>query len=72
MRGVTKQVELPFTILGKIEDARGKRIGIEASLTIDRFDYGVKWDRTIESGGLVVSKEVDINLTVEAIARKPQ
>jgi len=72
MRGVTKPVELPFTILGKIEDARGKRIGIEAALTVDRFDYGVKWDRTIESGGLVVSKEVNINLTVEAISRKPQ
>jgi polyisoprenoid-binding protein YceI len=72
MRGVTKQVELPFTILGKIEDARGKRLGIEAGLKLDRFDYGVKWDRTMDSGGLVVSKEVDVNLTVEAISRKPQ
>ncbi|MGH7600744.1 MAG: YceI family protein [bacterium] len=72
IRSVTKPVELPFKILGKIEDARGKRIGIEAGLTLDRFDYGVKWDRTIESGGLVVSKEVDVNLTLEAISRKPQ
>jgi polyisoprenoid-binding protein YceI len=72
IRGVTKQVELPFKILGKIEDTRSKRLGIEAGMTINRFDYGVKWDRTIESGGLVVSKEVDINLTVEAISRKPQ
>ncbi len=72
IRSVAKQVELPFKILGKIEDANGKRLGIEAGLTIDRFDYGVKWDRTIESGGLVVSKEVDINLAVEAISRKPQ
>lgn len=72
IRSVTNQVELPFKILGKVEDARGKRIGIEAGLTIDRFDYGVKWDRTIESGGLVVSKKVDINLAVEAISRKPQ
>ncbi len=72
IRNVTKQVELPFKILGKIEDSRGKRLGIEAGLTIDRFDYGVKWDRTIETGGLVVSREVDINLTVEAISRKQQ
>ncbi|MCI0694962.1 YceI family protein [candidate division KSB1 bacterium] len=72
IRSVTKQVELPFKILGKIEDANGKRIGIEAGLTIDRFDYGVKWDRTLDSGGLVVSKEVDVNLAVEAVSRKPQ
>lgn len=73
IRGVTKQVELPFKILGKIEDARGNRLGIEAELTIDRFDYGVKWDKTVESGGgLVVSKEVAINLTVEAVSRKSQ
>lgn len=72
IRSVTKPVELPFKILGKIEDARGKRLGIEAALTVDRFDYGVKWDQTVESGGLVVSKEVDVNLTLEAISRKPQ
>ncbi|MGH7450740.1 MAG: YceI family protein [bacterium] len=72
IRSVAKPVELPFKILGKIEDARGKRLGIEAGLTLDRFDYGVKWDRTIESGGLVVSKEVDVNLTLEAISRKAQ
>jgi polyisoprenoid-binding protein YceI len=70
IRGVTKQVELPFKILGKGEDARGKRLGVEAWLTVDRFDYGVKWDRTMDSGSLVVGKDVDINLNVEAIARK--
>ncbi|MDZ7344551.1 MAG: YceI family protein [candidate division KSB1 bacterium] len=72
IRKVTKQIELPFKILGKIEDSRSKRIGIEAGLTIDRFDYDVKWDRTLETGGLVVSREVDVNLTIEAIARKGQ
>jgi polyisoprenoid-binding protein YceI len=70
IRGVTKQVELPFKILGKIEDTRSKRLGIEAGMTINRFDYGVKWDRTMDNGSLVVDKNVDINLNVEAVMRK--
>jgi len=72
IRGVTKEVELPFNILGTIKDPRGTRMGIEAGLTLNRFDYGVKWDRTLDNGGLVVSSEVQINLTVEAMARTQQ
>lgn len=70
IRGVTKEVELPFKILGKIEDTRSKRLGIEAGMTLNRFDYGVKWDRTMDNGSLVVDKNVDINLNVEAVMRK--
>jgi polyisoprenoid-binding protein YceI len=72
IRGVTKEVALPFTILGKQKTQRGTVVGFEANLTVNRFDYGVKWDRTLDDGNLVVSKDVGINLTVEAIASKPQ
>ena len=67
LRGVTKEIELPFTILGTIKDQRGDtRLGVEAKTTINRFDYGVKWDRALEGGNLIVSKDVEINLTLEA------
>lgn len=73
LRGVTKQIELPFTILGKIKDPWGNtRLGIEASISINRFDYGVKWDNKIADGNLVVSDKVDITLTIEAIAAAPK
>lgn len=69
IRGIAKQIELPFKILGKISDSRGNtRIGVEAETSINRFDYGVKWDKTLDGGGLVVSNEVELNLTVEAVA----
>jgi polyisoprenoid-binding protein YceI len=68
IRGVTKEVELPFTILGKQKTQRGTLLGVEASMTLNRFDYGVKWDRALDDGNLVVSKDVNINLTVEALA----
>jgi polyisoprenoid-binding protein YceI len=68
MRGVTKEVEIPFIITGKITDPRGKtRIGVEGKLTIDRQDYGVSWSRTMDAGGLVVSDDVRIELLLEAV-----
>jgi polyisoprenoid-binding protein YceI len=42
LKGVTKQISLPFTISGAIKDGRGNtRIGIAAQTTIDRRDYGI-------------------------------
>jgi len=71
LRGVTKEVSLPFTILGKVKDQRGNtRIGIEATLTLNRFDYGVKWDRKFDESSLVVGENVNIYLAIEAISSK--
>ncbi len=71
LRGVTKEIALPFTILGTIKDQRGDtRLGVEAKTTINRFDYGVKWDRAFEPGNLVVGKDVDITLNLEAKTAK--
>ncbi len=73
LRGVTKEIALPFTILGKIKDPWGNtRLGIESSISINRFDYGVKWDNKITDGSLIVSDKVDITLTLEAIAAAPK
>lgn len=73
MRGVTKQIELPFTILGKIKDPWGNtRVGIEATTSVNRLEYGVKWDNKLGDGNLVVSDKVDITLTIEAIAAAPK
>ena len=66
IRGTMKTVDLPFQILGVRKDARGSHMGIEATLTINRFDYGVKWDRALDDGNLVVGKDVQINITAEA------
>ena len=70
IRDVTKEVEIPFEITGTLKTERGTRIGLHAELTIDRMEYGVKYDRTLDTGGLVVGNEVRIELDVEAIARK--
>lgn len=71
IRGVTKEVKLPFEMTEKIVDPWGNtRFGVEASLEINRFDYGVKWDKKMDTGGLVVSEEVKIEIQLEAVEKK--
>lgn len=68
IRDVTKPVVFDAVHGGTVKTSRGTVAGWKATLTINRFDYGLKWDRTIETGGLVAGKEVTI--TVNAEVRK--
>lgn len=71
MHGVTKNIIIPFEILGKMTDRGGNtRMGVEAHLTLDRTEYGLKWNRTLDKGGLVVGTEVKIEILLELIAKK--
>lgn len=65
MKGVTKRIELPFE-LAQLDTPRGKIIGITATTTLNRQDYGVSWSRKLDNGGLAVSDTVKIEINVEA------
>lgn len=74
LKGVTKQVQLPFTVTGAIKDPWGNtRFGVNAQTKIDRRDYGITWGKVMENGGLDVGNEVTIDLQLEAVkpAAKP-
>jgi len=67
IHGVTKDVELPFTIAGTIKDGMGKtHLVAQSSITINRKDYGLTWNRAVE-GGVLVGEDVKIDLSVEAV-----
>ena len=73
LKGVTKQVVLPFTITGAIKDGRGNtRIGIAAQTQIDRRDYGITWGHPLAGGGFDVGHDVTIDLHLEAIQPAPK
>jgi polyisoprenoid-binding protein YceI len=73
LKGVTKQIELPFTITGAIKDPWGNmRFGINAQTKINRRDYGITWGKAMESGGLDVGNEVTIELQLEAVKPAPK
>ena len=68
MRGVTKPVVLSGEFLGR-EGAigPGERIGFDASTRIDRTQWGVKWNRVAEGGGVMLGDEVTIQMTVAGV-----
>lgn len=71
MHGVTKNMIIPFEILGKMTDRGGNtRLGIEAHVTLDRQDFGLKWNKTLDKGGLAVGNEVTIEILLEMISKK--
>jgi polyisoprenoid-binding protein YceI len=72
IRGVTKEVAL--TVEGPtpaIKDMEGNaRVGGQATTKISRNDFGLVWNKVLETGGAVVGDEVEITIDVE-IFRKP-
>lgn len=72
IRGVTKPVMLQAKYNGQVKDPYGNtRAGFKATTTINRFDFGVKWNAFLETGALIVSEDVDIVLNVEFVKQKP-
>ncbi|MGA7617215.1 MAG: YceI family protein [Thermoanaerobaculia bacterium] len=72
MHGVTKQITLPVTITGFMKDPGGKeRAGFEASTVLDRKDYGVVWNRTLDSGGYLLGDDVTIEIALETVHQDP-
>jgi polyisoprenoid-binding protein YceI len=66
IREVTKPVVLDAQFTGTVKDPWGNtKAGFKATTTIDRFAYGVQWDKAIETGGLVVGKNIDITLLMQ-------
>ncbi|MDN5202381.1 YceI family protein [Fulvivirgaceae bacterium BMA10] len=67
IRDVTKPFEMEARMGGSIVVDGKLRAGITASGSINRFDYHLKWNDTLDSGGLVVGEEVDISLNIQLV-----
>jgi polyisoprenoid-binding protein YceI len=73
MHGVSKEVTLPVTMAGPIADGRGgQKVGFETATTLNRKDYGITWNKALDAGGVVVSEEVQVNISFEANQAKPE
>ena len=69
IRDVTKPVTFDVTGSGIVQEKRSTTAGFTATTIINRFDYGLKWDKATETGGVIVSREVTITVNV-ALKRK--
>jgi polyisoprenoid-binding protein YceI len=67
VHGVTKQVVLDVEgPSGAVKDPWGNtRVALNASTTVNRLDYGVKWNAKMDSGGMVVGDDVNVNIDLE-------
>lgn len=71
IRGVTKPVTLSGQFLGAAKDPWGnQRVGFTATGKIKRADFGLTWNKAMESGGVVVGDEVTLTIELEAIKKK--
>ena len=72
MHGVTKLVTLEVTFLGAGPSRQGEqRSGFEATTSINRKDFGILWNKTLDQGGTMLGDDVDIKINVEGVIRPP-
>ena len=72
LHGVTKEITLAGHYNGATKDPWGNtRAGFNAEGKLNRKDFGMVWNKMLDSGGLVVGDEVQIRLDIECIKAKP-
>jgi len=68
IHGVTRPVDLTVTFEGYVRDPWGGDRGIFSAHTkINREDYGITWNVALEAGGLLVSKDIQIEIELETV-----
>ena len=68
IRGITREITLSGSFVGATTDPWGnQRAGFVATGTLDRKDFGLMWNRALETGGVVVGDTVEIGLEVAAV-----
>ena len=71
IRDITKPVTFDVTYGGQIKTQNGgAKAGFKAKTTVDRLAFGLKWDRALETGSLVVGKDVEVTILVEMDLQK--
>jgi polyisoprenoid-binding protein YceI len=70
IRDQTRPVDVEFSLEGVGLDPWGNtRAILAASFTIDREDFGITWNQTLETGGFLVGKELQAEIDCQAVLR---
>jgi polyisoprenoid-binding protein YceI len=68
IKGVTREVTLDVELDGVVKDPFGnQKIAVTARTEIDREDFGMTWNVALETGGVLVSKKVTIEIEAQAV-----
>lgn len=68
IRDVTKSVVLDVDFLGQGGSPFGDtRAGFEATTKIDREAFGLTWNQALETGGVLVGKDIKVSLDIQGV-----
>jgi polyisoprenoid-binding protein YceI len=68
IKGITKEVTFDVEFNGAIKDPwGGTRAGFSAGTSINRQDFGISWNKALDTGGLMVGNTVNITMEVELV-----
>lgn len=68
IKGVARPISLDFEYTGAARDPYGNlRVGFEGSQVVSRKDYGMTWNATLETGGVLVSDKVTLEFEISAV-----
>jgi polyisoprenoid-binding protein YceI len=68
IHGVTREVPLEVVFQGHVRDPwGGDRAVFSAHTRINREDFGITWNMALEAGGVLVSKEISIDIEIETV-----
>ena len=71
IRGIEKTITVPVEFFGFVEDPwGGTRAGFESTFTIDRKDYGIEWNKALDTGGVILGDEVSVTLNLELVRKQ--
>jgi len=72
MHGTAKELTIPVDFGGTVTDQRGtEKAGFSLATKLNRKDYGIVWNQTLDSGGMMLGDEVEITVNIEANKKKP-
>ena len=71
LRGITKEVQVPVAFGGMVSTRMGMRAGFSGSLTLNKSDFNVPFNREFEPGRHVVGDDIKVELQVEAAPQQP-
>jgi polyisoprenoid-binding protein YceI len=73
MKGITKKIKLNIQFGGLAKDTYGnEKAGFTVTGIINRSDWGLVWNSTMDTGGMMVSDEIHINCDLELINNKTE